>query len=76
MGKVRTCDQRCHGAKQPACDCWCGGKFHGAAGERRKQLDHLCRVALCVNPAHLELVTRTENIRRQHQANGWGRYAA
>ncbi len=28
------------------------------------QLDHLCRVALCVNPAHLEPVTASENMRR------------
>lgn len=28
------------------------------------QLDHLCRNRLCVNPAHLEPVTQTENIRR------------
>lgn len=28
------------------------------------QLDHLCRVRHCVNPAHLEPVTREENIRR------------
>lgn len=27
-------------------------------------LDHLCRVPLCVNPAHLEPVTNLENIRR------------
>jgi hypothetical protein len=27
-------------------------------------LDHLCRVHECVNPAHLELVTRKENCRR------------
>lgn len=27
-------------------------------------LDHLCRVRRCVNPAHLEPVTRSENIRR------------
>lgn len=27
-------------------------------------LDHLCRVRLCVNPAHLEPVTNAENIRR------------
>ncbi len=27
-------------------------------------LDHLCRTRGCVNPAHLEPVTRTENIRR------------
>ena len=28
------------------------------------QLDHLCRVTLCVNPAHLDPVTPKENIRR------------
>lgn len=28
--------------------------------------DHLCRVPACVNPAHLEPVTRSENTRR-----GW-----
>jgi hypothetical protein len=28
------------------------------------QLDHLCRVRHCVNPAHLEPVTQRENMRR------------
>lgn len=28
------------------------------------QLDHLCRVRRCVNPAHLEVVTSRENSRR------------
>lgn len=28
------------------------------------ELDHLCRVRACVNPAHLEPVTHTENMRR------------
>jgi len=27
-------------------------------------IDHLCRVRRCVNPAHLEAVTRSENLRR------------
>jgi hypothetical protein len=27
-------------------------------------LDHLCRITLCVNPAHLEPVTIGENVRR------------
>lgn len=28
------------------------------------ELDHLCRVRCCVNPEHLEPVTRRENVRR------------
>lgn len=30
----------------------------------KKQLDHLCRVKLCVNPKHLEPVTNRENCMR------------
>lgn len=30
------------------------------------ELDHLCRTPLCVNPQHLEAVTRLENIRRRY----------
>lgn len=35
-------------------------------------LDHLCRVRSCCNPAHLEPVTRAENVRRGklHLVNG------
>lgn len=29
------------------------------------ELDHLCRVRHCVNPGHMEPVTRTENQRRR-----------
>ena len=29
-----------------------------------KEIDHLCRVPACVNPAHLEPVTHQENMRR------------
>ncbi len=32
-------------------------------------IDHLCKVKLCVNPEHLEVVTHSENILR-HQAPG------
>lgn len=28
------------------------------------QIDHLCRVIRCINPAHLEAVTQAENLRR------------
>jgi hypothetical protein len=34
-----------------------------------KQLDHLCRIRLCVNPDHLEVVTNAENQRRGVRAN-------
>ena len=33
------------------------------------ELDHLCRVTLCVNPAHLEPVTHLENMRRGFGVN-------
>lgn len=33
------------------------------------ELDHLCRVPPCVNPAHLEPVTRAENNRRSGSAS-------
>ena len=29
-----------------------------------KEIDHVCRVKNCVNPAHLEAVTHLENVRR------------
>jgi len=29
------------------------------------EIDHLCRNTLCVNPAHLEPVTKSENLRRR-----------
>lgn len=29
------------------------------------ELDHLCKTTICVNPSHLEPVTRLENMRRR-----------
>ena len=31
----------------------------------KKQVDHLCRNRMCVNPDHLEMVTHKENQRRR-----------
>jgi hypothetical protein len=56
------------------------GNFKGASAHRVAyeceigpipedlELDHLCRVRNCVNPAHLEPVTRAENVRRGYAA--------
>jgi hypothetical protein len=38
-----------------------------------RELDHLCRRPLCVNPLHLEPVTRVENIARRMSAHRGGR---
>ena len=38
-------------------------RLHGAIPPGL-DLDHLCRVTACVNPDHLEPVTRAENLRR------------
>jgi hypothetical protein len=34
----------------------------------KKQVDHICRRRLCVNPEHLELVTQLQNCRRRDRA--------
>lgn len=34
----------------------------------KKQIDHLCRNRMCVNPNHLEMVTHKENQRRRDNA--------
>lgn len=36
------------------------------------QIDHLCRVRNCVNPAHLEPVTQRENLRRGRAGAHYG----
>lgn len=35
------------------------------------EIDHLCRVKNCINPDHLEPVTRLENIRRRNMLYNW-----
>lgn len=42
---------------------WAWEQEHGPVPEGF-DLDHLCRKTLCVNPAHLELVTHRENVLR------------
>ena len=37
MGKIRRCDSRCHNAKGAKCKCWCGGTFHGTAGNENRE---------------------------------------
>ena len=37
------------------------------------EIDHLCNVRHCVNPSHLEAVTRRENLDRRNVVNGWRR---
>lgn len=36
------------------------------------EVDHLCRTTWCCNPAHLEAVTHSENIRRAYPVCGAG----
>lgn len=35
--KHRRCDDRCHYARGPICNCWCGGVFHGARGAAARE---------------------------------------
>lgn len=43
-------------------------KLAGVAIPSGMEVDHLCRNKRCVNPAHLEAVTHSENNRRAHAA--------
>lgn len=38
--------------------------IHGRTVPKGLQVDHLCRVRCCVNPDHLDIVTRKENVLR------------
>lgn len=42
---------------------WLYERINGAV-PKELDLDHLCRTRACVNPSHLEPVTRSENLRR------------
>lgn len=42
---------------------WLYQQMHGPV-DKTLDLDHLCKVRECVNPVHLEPVTRAENLRR------------
>jgi hypothetical protein len=43
---------------------WSYWLLTGAPPAEGLELDHLCRVPACVNPAHLEAVTHQENMKR------------
>jgi hypothetical protein len=45
---------------------------HVGEFNRSLDLDHICRVRSCVNPYHLEPVTREENLRRGREARFTG----
>lgn len=46
--------------------------MHKGAIPKRHDIDHLCRTRACVNPDHLEAVTRGENLRRG-EGGQWNR---
>lgn len=52
-----------NGERVVAAHRWAFERYAGPIPEGL-QLDHLCRVRVCVNPDHLEVVTTAENTRR------------
>ncbi len=55
------------GSKYVPAHCFAYTQFTGRTIPDGWEIDHLCRNTLCVNPAHLEAVTKEENLRRQHE---------
>lgn len=51
-------------------------RFHVGPIPDDLEIDHLCRVKCCVNPAHLEPVTHGENLRRGHASRKLERQTA
>lgn len=45
--------------------------LHGVTAPAGLEVDHLCTVRHCVNPAHLSFVTHEENIRRTVARGNW-----
>jgi hypothetical protein len=78
LSKIKFCENGCWqwtskgsggygrfwtGEKQVLAHVYSYSMFKGTIS-RPLEPDHLCRNRLCVNPDHLELVTRTENTKR------------
>jgi hypothetical protein len=36
----RRCDAKCHEAKDPDCDCVCGGRYHGGGEQYARERVH------------------------------------
>jgi HNH endonuclease len=45
---------------------WTGARSDVGPVPKGLTIDHLCRNTSCVNPAHMEVVTRAENNQRRH----------
>lgn len=47
-------------------------QFHETPLTPHDEVDHVCGESLCINPDHLEVVSKSENVRRRNQRQGWG----